>query len=315
MMYDVIIIGGGPAGLTATTYCIQKRLETLLITKDLGGKTNFRLQLPFVQHHQIISGEEVVNRFVSQIEYLDFARTFDKVDEVQALGGEFLVETRQGKTCQAKALIVATGARGQTLGVPGEREFMMRGLCYSAVSYAPVFIDREVAVVGDGDLAMRSVAELATHAKHVFLIALTHGQLDSPLGQRVQRADHVTILEGYRVEEVKGDQYARSLVVTRDGERQEVAVDGIFIEQDLIPNSNLVANLVDLDEKGRIKIDFRNQTSHSGIFAAGDVTNAYSEQVLIAVGEGAKAALTAYEYLLKEGLVANRRQASIRVGV
>lgn len=304
-MYDVIIIGGGPAGLTATMYCIRKRLETLLITKDLGGKTNFRLQLPFVEHHQIISGEEVMNRFVSQIEYLDFARTFDKVDEVQAIEDGFLIKTRQGKTYQTTALIVATGARGQMMNVPGEREFMMRGLCYSAVSYAPVFIDRETAVVGDGDLAMRSVAELAIHSRHVYLIAATHGALDSPLGQRVQRADNVTVLEGYRVQEVKGDQYARSLVVTKDGEQREIAVDGIFIEQDLIPDSGSVAHLVELDEKGRIKIDSHNRTSRPGIFAAGDVTDAYAEQVLIAIGEGAKAALSAYEYLLEKGLAAD----------
>jgi alkyl hydroperoxide reductase subunit F len=306
-MYDVIIIGGGPAGLTATVYCIRKRLETLLITKDLGGKTNFRLQLPFVERHQVITGEEVVNRFVNQVEYLDFARTFDKVDEIETIDGRYAVKTRQGKTYEAKALIIATGARGQMLDVPGEREFMMRGLCYSAVSYAPVFIDREAAVVGDGDLAMRSVAELATHAKHVTLIAPTYGALDSPLGQRLRELDHVTILEGYTVQEVKGDHHARSLVVSKNGETQEVAVDGIFIEQDLIPHSAPVAHLVELDEKERIKINFRNQTSRPGIFAAGDVTTAYAEQVLIAVGEGAKAALSAYEFLLEQGLLSDRR--------
>ena len=297
-MYDVIIIGGGPAGLTATIYCIRKRLETLLITKDLGGKTNFHLQLPFVERHQVISGTEIVDRFCREIEYLEFARTFDKVEKVEATEEGFVVHTRKNGHHRTKTVIVATGARGRFLEVPGEREFMMRGLCYSAVSYAPLFIDRKTAVIGDGDLAMRSAAELAMHSTHVFLIAPTHGALDSPLGRRLQRAENVTILEGYRVQEVKGDQYARSVVVAKDGKREELAVDGIFIEQELIPNSDLVAHLVDLDEKGRIKVDFRNRTSYPGIFAAGDVTNTYGEQVLIAIGEGAKAALSAYEYLL-----------------
>lgn len=305
-MYDVIVIGGGPAGLTATTYCIQKRLETLLITKDLGGKTNYFLQLPFVERHMVINGSDIVDRFSNQIEYLDFARTFDKVDEIVAEDSHFVVRTRQGKEYEAAALIIATGARGQLLEVPGEREFMMRGLCYSAVSYAPLFIDRDVAVVGSGDLAMRSTAELARHAQHVTLIAPDHGALDSPLGQRLQQADNVTILEGYAVTEVKGDQYARSLVVEQDGERQEIAVDGIFIEKDLVPQSDAVAQLVEVDAKGRIKIDKQNQTSQAGIFAAGDVTDAHSEQVLIAIGEGVKAALSAYEYLLKEGLLSDR---------
>lgn len=298
-MYDVIVIGGGPAGLTATTYCIQKRLEVLLITKDLGGKTNYHLQLPFVERHQVISGTEIVSRFSNQIEYLEFARTFDKVDSVAAQDGGFLVHTRQGNDYEAKSLIVATGARGQLLEVPGEREFMMRGLCYSATSYAPLFIDRKTAVVGDSDLAMRSTAELARHASHVSLIAPTHGDLDSPLGKQLQKTDNVSILEGYWVQEVKGDQHARSLVVAKNGQKHELEVDGIFIEQDLIPHSAMVADLVDLDEKGRIKINLRNETSVPGIFAAGDVTNVYSEQVLIAIGEGAKAALSAYEYLLE----------------
>lgn len=300
-MYDVIIVGGGPAGLTATMYGIRKRLETLLITEDLGGKTNFHLQLPFFERHQVISGTEVVDRFCSEIEYLDFARSFDKVDEVEVTDAGFAVHTREGKNYTTKALIVATGVRAQPLRVPGEREFMGRGLGCSAVSYAPLFIDREAAVIGDGDLAMRSAAELATHARHVFLVAPTHGRLDSPLGQRLQRAQNVTVLEGYQVQAVKGDQYARSLVIAKDGDREEVEVDGIFIEQNLIPNSEPVAHLVDLDGKGRIKVDFQNRTSRPGIFAAGDVTNTYKEQVLIAVGEGAKAALSAYEYLLMAG--------------
>lgn len=300
-MYDLIVIGGGPAGLTATIYGIRKRLETLLITRDLGGKTNFHLQLPFVERHQLIGGVEVVDRFCREIEYLEFARVFDRVERVDAVDRGFVVYTRQGKAYEARALIIATGARGQKLEVPGEREYMMRGLCYSATSFAPLFIDRQAAVVGDGDLALRSAAELATHARHVFLIAPTRGQLDSPLGQRLQRAENVTVLEGYRVQEIRGDLYARAVVITKDGQSEEVTVDGIFIEQDLIPNSDLVAHLVELDKKGRIKIDSQNRTTRPGIFAAGDVTNTYREQVLIALGEGAKAALSAYEYLLYEG--------------
>ncbi len=300
-MYDVIVVGGGPAGLTATTYCIRKRLETLLITKDLGGKTNFHLQLPFVERHQVLSGAEVVDRFTSQIEYLEFARTFDKAEAVEPTPNGFLVRTRQGEEYRASALIVATGARGQRLEVPGEQEFMMRGLCYSAVSYAPLFIDREAAVVGDGDLAMRSAAELAANARQVYVVAPTRGSLDTFLGKRLAAARNVTVLEGYRVSEVKGDRYARALIVERDGEREELRVDGIFIEMDLVPDSDLVAGLVELDEKGHIKVDAKNRTSRPGLFAAGDVTDAYAEQVLIAIGEGAKAALSVYRYLLREG--------------
>jgi 2-polyprenyl-6-methoxyphenol hydroxylase-like FAD-dependent oxidoreductase len=149
-MHDLIILGGGPAGLTATVYALRKRLDVLLITRDLGGKTNYRLQLPFVEKHLVINGEDIVGRFASEIEYLEFSRVFDKAETVEKTRGGYEVKTRDGKTYKAKALIVATGALGRLLGVPGEKEFMNRGLCYSAVSYAPLFIERETAVIGDG---------------------------------------------------------------------------------------------------------------------------------------------------------------------
>ena len=299
-MYDLIILGGGPAGLTATVYAIRKRLNVLLITRDLGGKTNYRLQLPFVEKHLVITGEEVVNRFSNEIDYLKFSRVFDKVVKVEKIKGGYKVSTREGKQHEAKALIVATGALGRQLGVPGEKEYMMRGLCYSAVSYAPLFIERETVVIGDTMLALRATAELASIAQKVTLIAPTHGELGSSMGQKVLAAENVEVLEGYKVEAVLGDEYARRLVIAKDGDSREIEADAFFVELELEPQSEIVAHLVERDELDRIVIDCANRTSDEGIFAAGDVTNVIAEQVLIAVGEGAKAALTAYEYLLQQ---------------
>lgn len=298
-MYDLIVLGGGPAGLTATTYALRKRLDVLMITKDLGGKTNYRLQLPFVEKHLVINGEETVNRFVNEVEYLDFARQFDKVETVEKENGGFRVRTAGGKTHQARAVIVATGAVGRLMDVPGEREFMMRGLCYSAVSYAPLFIERDVCVIGDKKLALRSVAELAHIANKVTLVAPSHGDLDSPLGRKILDNAKVHVLENHRVEQVLGDTHARKIIVSHNGDKKELEADAFFVELALRPLSEPVAGLVPLDEMGRIKIDCNNQTGVEGIFAAGDVTDVFAEQVLIAVGEGAKAALTAYEYLLE----------------
>lgn len=298
-MYDLIILGGGPAGLTATIYALRKRLNVLLISRDLGGKTNYRLQLPFVEKHLVITGQEVVSRFANEIDYLEFAREFDKAESVEKTEGGFKVTTRGGKTHEAKAIIVATGAIGRLLDVPGERRFMMRGLCYSAVSYAPLFIERSVVVIGDTKLALRSTAELSSIAEKVTLVAPTHGDLDSTLGKVVLSAANVEVLEEYGVESVEGDDYARRIVVQKDGETKEITADAFFVELDLVPQSKLVAELVELDETDKIVVDSRNQTSQDGIFAAGDVTNVVAEQVLICVGEGAKAALTAYEYLLE----------------
>jgi thioredoxin reductase len=298
-MYDLIILGGGPAGLTATVYALRKRLNVLMITRDLGGKTNYRLQLPFVEKHLVITGEEVVSRFANEVDYLEFSRVFDKAEQVQKIKGGFEVHTREGKTYQTKSLIVATGAWGRRLDVPGEKEFMMRGLCYSAVSYAPLFIDREVVVIGDTALALRSTAELARIASKVTLVAPTHGELDSDMGKKVLSAKNVKVLENYRVERVLGDEYARRLVVHKNGDEKELEGDAFFVELNLDPQTDLVKDLVELDDLGHIKVDARNRTSTEGIFAAGDVTDVISEQVLISVGEGAKAALAAYEYLLQ----------------
>lgn len=297
-MYDLIVLGGGPAGLTATIYALRKRLNVLLITRDLGGKTNYRLQLPFVDKHLVITGEEVVSRFVNEVEYLEFARKFSNAESVEKTADGFKVTTDDDEEHEAKALIVATGAKGRTLDVPGEREFMMRGLCYSAVSYAPLFIERDACVIGDTKLALRSTAELSKIANHVTLIAAGPGDLDSPLGRRVTAAENVEVLEGYAVEAVLGDTYARKLVVKQNGGFRELAADAFFVELELEPRSDLVADLVELDEAGRIRVDASNRTDVDGLFAAGDVTNVIAEQVLIAVGEGAKAALAAYEYLL-----------------
>lgn len=298
-MYDLIVVGGGPAGLTAAIYAIRKRLNVLLVTRDLGGKTNFRLSLPWVEDYQVIRGLEIVNKFKSELEYLEFARHMEPVDKIARKADGFTVHTRGGGALDTKTVIIATGTKQQLLNVPGEKEFMMRGMCYSALSYAPLFIDREVAIVGDGELAQRSTAELATVAKHATLICPQDTLPETHVTKRLKASANVTILTGHQVVEVKGDDYAKTLIVRgRQGKITELSAEGTFIEMSLVPNSQIVADLVALDEQKRIIIDCGNLTSVPGIFAAGDVTNTYAEQVLVAVGEGAKAALSAYDYLL-----------------
>jgi alkyl hydroperoxide reductase subunit F len=298
-MYDLIVIGGGPAGLTATIYAIRKRLNVLLLTKDLGGKTNFHLALPWIEDYQVIRGLEIINKFRNELEYLEFARHFDTAEKIDKRDGHFLVETKGGASLEAKAVVIATGARQVRMNVPGEKEFTMKGLCYSALSYAPLFIDKTAIVIGDDDLALRSAAELATVARQVYLVCAGKQILDSPMWIKLQTAKNVTVLNGQQVIEVKGDEFARTLV-TKDssGRIAEYEADGMFVEKALTPQSDMVKGLVELDDRGRIIVDCSNCTNVPGLFAAGDVTNSYAEQVLIAVGEGAKAALSAYEYLL-----------------
>jgi alkyl hydroperoxide reductase subunit F len=301
-MYDLVVIGGGPAGLTSTIYAVRKRLNVLLVAKELGGKTNYHVPLHFEHDYQRVRGTEVVEKFKRELEYLDFVRLMDSVTHVQRANGPdegFLVGTKGGKELLASTVIVATGAAAQRLNIPGEAEFLGRGVFYSALSYAPHFVDRTAAVVGNGALALRAAAELALVATHVYLVGPVGHVLDSPLGKKLAASRNVTILAGYHPTAVKGGEYADRLVLRgTDDEARELRVDGIFVEQALVPQTEMVSGLVELDEQGRIKVDDRNRTNVPGIFAAGDVTDTYAEQVLVAVGEGAKAALSAYDYLL-----------------
>ncbi len=300
-MNDLIVIGGGPAGLTATVYALRKRLDVILISKDLGGKTNHRFELPWIEEHQVIRGMETVTKFKNELEYLDFARRLEPVKKVNRTFGGFTVELVEGDELEARTVLIATGTEQQLLGVPGEKEHIGRGLYFSAVSYAPLFIDRRTAVIGESELALRSAAELATAAGQVYLIGPSGETLASAIGLKLRRAENVTILQSYKVEEVLGKKFVDGLAVrSPTGEKSVLEVDGAFVERALIPNSSMVADIVTLDSQGRIRVDSLNHTNVPGLFAAGDVTDTYTEQVLVAVGEGAKAALSAYDYLLAQ---------------
>ena len=303
-MYDLIILGGGPAGLTATVYAIHKRLETLLISEDLGGKSNYRMHIRGLEGYETINGEEVVRRFQSQVEYLDFARLMDKAMSIDLLANgndeDYIkVTTESGTAFVTRSLIIATGAQPRMLNVPGERSLLGLGVSYSAISHAPLFWGKETAVVGSDSLAFRAVTELATLASRVFLVSQDPLPTDSPWLDKIRHFDNVVILEDTTVVSVGGSPHLEEMTVRRaNGRKETIAVKGLFVELGLIPNTGLLHGIVDLDEHGRVVVDCRGATSRPGIYAAGDVTNSYAEQVLVAVGDGAKAALSAYEYLL-----------------
>ena len=302
-MYDLIIIGGGPAGMTAAVYAIRRHLKILLISDYLGGKTNFHMVLPKSETQQPVRGIETVDRFRRELEYLDFVRHAGTVSDITKQGEIFTVRSMTGLDWTAKSVLLATGTQVKQLDVPGEESYAGYGLSYSAISYAPLFIDKHSVVIGDNDLALRAVAELMQTSATVTLVSPTPGLLDSPLGKRlISEQMKVILLEGYQVKEIRGDGFAEQVVLeTPGGGETIIDADGVFVELGLIPNSDPVKDLATLDELGRVIVNNRNQTSCPGLFAAGDVTNVYAEQVLIAVGEGAKAALSAYEYLLEQG--------------
>lgn len=299
-MIDLIIIGGGPAGLTAAVYAIRKRLNCLLVSPDLGGKANARMQIEGIDTFNVINGADMVRRFRSEIEYLDFARILQKATKLEKRGDAFAVTLADGQCLEARAVILATGADAVRLTVPGADHYFLKGVSYSTVSYAPLYIDKTVALIGSGPLAIRGAAELAQIVKQLYLIAPTHGELDTPIGRRVAGAAHVELLENWAPLAVEGDTFARRLIVRSPlDEERTIDVDVIFVELGLKPHSELVRGLADIDEAGHVLVSCGAETGVPGLYAAGDVTQLPAEQVLIAIGEGAKAALAAYEYLIR----------------
>ena len=206
--------------------------------------------------------------------------------------------TQSGERFQTRAVVIATGATPQRVNVPGEKRLIGRGLSYSAVSHAQLFIEKEAALFGGGGPALRAAAELANVARHVHLLLPDRGEVESPLGRKLRALPNVTVYEDAELREIRGEQFVESIVLRSQGVTKEIHVDGMFIELGFTPNSQPVADLGVSDSQGRIMVDCNCATSCPGVFAAGDVTNIFVEQVLICIGEGAKAALNAYEYLL-----------------
>jgi alkyl hydroperoxide reductase subunit F len=298
-VYDLIVIGGGPAGITAAAIAINRRLETLIIAERWGGQTTYFMDLEDgADIHGMITGEELLGRFRQQLDYLDFARHRDYVVEVSQVGDHCQVTTRDGDCFEAQALIIATGAKPERLNVPGEQELLGKGLSYSVVTHGSLFLGKDVAVVGTGRRARFAALELARYAHHVYLLAPQLLPADQPMVKTLRRTENVTIHEGATVQEVWGARYVEGVVVeTVEGARLDVPVKGVFVKLPRRPNSDLVRDWLALDEEGRIEVDIYGTTSCPGVFAAGDVTH-ISEQVLVHIGEGAKVAIEAHSYLL-----------------
>jgi thioredoxin reductase len=315
-MYDLIVVGGGPAGMVATVYAMRQRLNVLLVTEKLGGKTEFRSEFPGIGETGVIRGRELVDRFKNEIAYLRIAHRLDRVSLVERRDSgqdspSFALRIASGENLESRAVIVASGCSFKPLQIPGAGRYLSKGIGYSALSYAHLFLDRTAVVIGNGPRAVRSVLQLANSAKQVYMLSLPDPQAGKggPAGGEAAGAgaakasmgnlENVTVLEDCAVEGFNGDDYAREVVVRQpQGPRQHIRADGFFIESEATPCSEMVAGLVERDAQGYISVDSRNLTSQAGIAAAGDVTTTGHEQVLVAVGEGAKAALSMLEHLL-----------------
>lgn len=299
---DVVIVGGGPAGLVAARYCLHAQLDTAIVTPELGGKVNYGFALRDLRPSNIVWGAQLVAEFEGIIAQApEVPHIPQQVTRIrQNDKGRFLIQLDNEQTMEARSVILAPGAAPQRLYVEGEREYWGRGVSFSAVSHAPYFAGRDVAVVGGNRRTLIATLELAPLARQIHLIAaLPQAMSQLPEAQRVMSLPNVTSFINWEVQAILGDEFVTGIrLVGANGETRELPVEGVFVQMALLPNNEMVRDLVDVDEEGRIEINQRCETSLPGLFAAGDVTNIASEQVLAAIGEGAKAALSAWEYLV-----------------
>jgi thioredoxin reductase len=297
-MYDLIILGGGAAALSAAMYALGKQLDFLVIYEDIGGKAGTRQSLSGQVEDEYLAGTEAVRLFERRISTQAGRTLRDRVAEVTRLSGVFHVATQHHGVQTSAAVIVATGASPIQLDVPGARELLGQGLGYSATTHVHLLAGKTAAVIGTTVRALRGAAELARTAAQVYLIAPDATGMTTPLAQVLRKRPNVEALTGYQVQQVAGTINVEELVIAREDEIRRLPVDAAFVDLGLVPNSAMVRRIVQTDLDGFIWVDDRNATTQPGLFAAGDVTTAFGEQVLIAIGEGARAALSAYDYLL-----------------
>ena len=312
-MYDVIIIGGGPAGVAAGIYAGRKKMKSVLITDLLSGQSVVSADIqnwvgtPSISGFDLAQSLEKHIRAQGGIEIMDGERVakIEKRDD-----NTFLVRTESGKTLETKTILVTTGSRRRKLGTPNEERFEGHGLVYCAICDAPLFQGKDVAVVGGGNSGLESVVDLIPYANKIYLLHRGDALKGDPATQeKVLNHKNVEVIFNAETKELIGEDKSVHGLVYEDkatGERKTLAVQGVFVEIGAVPNSEIVRGLTNITEYGRIVVDPKTQrTSLPGIWAAGDVTDGLYQQNNISAGDALKAILNIYEGLYVKGGGAN----------
>lgn len=302
MLFDLIIIGAGPAGMTAGLYAARQKLKTLLITKDFGGQVAKKaVAIENYPGFEEISGIDLIEKFKNQLQRYEIDIEKDEVTKVRKVKESFFVLTSSKKEFEAKTVIIASGADPRPLEVPGEKEFIGKGVSYCAVCDGALFPDKTVAIVGGGNSGFETALFLSNIAKKIYI--LEYGSVvkaDKENQVAVEKTGKVQIITNVALKEIKGDKFVNSIIYQdRETKKDQVlAVKGVFVEIGYQPTTSFVKGLVDFNEEDEIKVEFETcQTKTPGLFAAGDVNVGRFKQVTTACGEGTKAALAAFNYL------------------
>ncbi|MCK9631504.1 MAG: FAD-dependent oxidoreductase [Methanoregula sp.] len=300
-IYSVLIVGAGPAGLTAGVYCARKMLNTIIISENIGGLALESWAIENYMGYRMITGEDLMKKFEEQVRTLNIRLELDRVVSVAREEGIFVVTTASGTTIRARALILTQGNRPRKLGVANEEQYLGRGLSICSTCDGPLFKGKRVAVVGGGNSALQTAIEMSRIAASVSLIVRSTVKADPVYVGKLDEIKNITLYKNTQISSLHGDKFLSGITIKDESGREQVMdLDGVFLEIGWLPNSDMVDGLVALNEKKEIIVDCDGRTSVPGIFAAGDVTNVRSKQIIIAAGDGAKAALEAYEYLVKQ---------------
>jgi len=302
-IFDVIILGAGPAGLAAAVYTARKFLKTLVITENIGGQALESWAIENYMGYRMITGEDLMKKFEEQARELHIQLELDGVVGISRDGSSITVKTATDRSFGARSLIIATGKHPKMLGIEGEERFIGRGLSICATCDGPLFRGKNVAVVGGGNSALQTAIEMSRIAKTVHLVVRSQIRCDAILKETYQKKENIITHLNTEVARLYGDQFLTGLGLRhRDtGEEARIDVDGVFLEIGWLPNTEFLGAFVPLNPEKEVVVDENCHTEIPGVFAAGDVSSIKGKQIIIAAGEGAKAALEVYEYLVKTG--------------
>lgn len=298
--FDVIVAGGGPAGAAAAIYLARKGLRTAVIAGRIGGQVKDTMNIENLISVPLTTGPELATDLRKHLQEYDIS-IFDnrKITAVELKDFPKRISTDSNEIFEAPALVIATGASWRRLGIPGESEHIGRGVAFCTHCDAPFFAGKRVAVVGGGNSGIEAAIDLASICSHVDLFEfLDELKADDVLQKKLGEFDNVDIHLSSAVSEVKGDASSVSAIIVKDrktDEEKKYDVEGVFVQIGLTPNSDVFGREVTLNKRGEIVTDASGRTNIPGVYAAGDVTDVPYKQIIIAMGEGAKAALTAVD--------------------
>jgi len=305
MIYDLIVIGGGPAGITAGIYAGRQRMKTLLITKEFGGQMAKKAtEVCNYPGFENISGVELIEKFVSHLEKQETVEIkFSEAEKIEKNGNIFTIITTENEKIQGKAVIIATGADPRPLEVVGEKEFIGKGVSYCVTCDGPIFKNKTIAIIGGGNAGFEAALFMTNYANKIYILEFGPEIKADQINQKeVEKSKKIQIITNAAVQEIKGDVMVKSLVyqdnISKDNKILEV--QGVFIEIGSQPATSIAKGLVDFTKRDEIIVEPETfMTKTPGLFAAGDNNSGPYKQIVTAAGEGCKTALAAYDYLRK----------------